>query len=250
MFNHQCRRYFRVARCSPNDPESIAFAALSVRGETPAHVWAEYEKALPPHHRVTWEEFLKVLRNDLGCEKTFIDKTWSTYFGLSQRPTESVRAYSVQLQQTCSVLQEYDRNYPRESEMIRRVRDGLRPEIRAALYTLPEQTDSYNSFVNSAMQAEASVQMNAAAKAAKHREKSKRKRSRSGDPSPTRSPKGGRNRKRGKGRDKPSADNTTGSANTPATGANAEATKVVTCYNCGEEGHISPKCPHPPKAKN
>lgn len=62
-------------RVDVDDPGSVAFAASCFRGGTSGHVWDSYWASLPPDHVVTWAEFKKTLRNDLGYEEAFIDKT-------------------------------------------------------------------------------------------------------------------------------------------------------------------------------
>ena len=247
-FARQCHEYFKTARAHPDDSSSVSFAASFLRGETVGHVWSEYVKTLPLDYDPPWAEFLKVLRDDLGNEKTFVDKTWGKFFSFVQRPGDNVRTFSVQLQQLCSVLQEYDLHFPRESDMIRRARDALRPEIKSALYHMVDNASTYSQFVALAMQAEASVNMHTSTKNSSHRDS---RRDKSRDASQTRSSKTqGKNHRRGKGNNKPTESSGTSANKTPATGANAEPPAEVTCYRCGEKGHISTHCTNPPKPKN
>ena len=74
-FLRQCTEYFRFIRLNIDDPGSVAFAASFLRSNTAGHVWDSYQASLPPEHVVTWAKFKKTLRDDLGDEDTFIDKT-------------------------------------------------------------------------------------------------------------------------------------------------------------------------------
>ena len=68
----------KTARAHPDDSSSVSFAASFLRGETVGHVWSEYVQTLPLDYDPPWAEFSKVLWDDLGNEKTFVDKTWES----------------------------------------------------------------------------------------------------------------------------------------------------------------------------
>ena len=168
-FLYQCTEYFRVMRVEINDPGSVAFAASFLRGGTAGHVWDSYQASLPFDYVVTWAEFKKTLRDDLGNEDAFIDKTWSNFFTYQQRQSETVRAFSVTLQHIYAVLREYDPIAALiESMMIRCMRHAICPEIRAALYNTGERVENFTIFMNRVMSAEASAAMRASARTNKH----------------------------------------------------------------------------------
>lgn len=76
---------------------------------------------------MTWAEFKKTLRDVLDDEDVFIDRTWSNFFTYQQQQSESVRAFSVTLQQIYAVLQEYDPiAAPSKSMMIFCMRHAIR----------------------------------------------------------------------------------------------------------------------------
>ena len=244
-FFRQCVEHFEALNCEVNHPSSIAFAASLLRGNTTGPMWVDYRSSLAPGHIVTWDEFKKVLRDDLGDEDAFIDKTWSKFFSYHQRSNESVRSFTTTLHQLRSILQEYDPLLlPSESLMIRRLRSALRPEICAALYNTDERVKSYSAFLNKVMSAEASASMRAAGSARTN----KRDRSRDVSPEqPNQRDKSASNR-RGKKRNRDSTtDAGKSSDKTPATGSNADA--EVICFTCNKPGHKSPACPDKPKPK-
>ncbi|MCJ1265828.1 hypothetical protein MMC22_005709 [Lobaria immixta] len=220
-FLRQCTKYFRVMRVDIDDP------------------------GLPPDHVVTWAEFKKTLRDDLGDKDAFINKTWSNFFTYHQRQGKTVRAFSVTLQQIYAVLREYDPiAAPTESMMIRCMRHAICPEIRAVLYNTGERVENFTIFMNKVMSAEASAAMRAAGAARTN------KRNRSRDASseqPNHHDKSASN-KRGKKHDRDSETNT-GRSNTSATDSDADAAEVI-CFTCNKPGHKSPACPNKPKPKS
>lgn len=240
-FLRQCTEYFKVMNVGVDDPGSVAFAASFLRGDTSGHVWETHQLGLRPDHIVTWAEFKKVLRDDLGDEDAFIDKTWGQFFSYHQRANETVRVFAVSLQQLRAILQEYDPICaPTDSLMIRRVRHALRPEIRAALYNTGERVESYAQFLNKAMSAEASAGMQASAR----QNQNSNKRDRSRDNSPARS--SNKRGRRSRGHDnaaKPTI--ASGSNATPVVGAPAAPPATITCYKCGQVGHKANVCTTP-----
>lgn len=169
-FLRQCVEYLSVAKASLDDPGTMSFVATFFRGKTTGPTWSDYQKSLAPGHVVTWNEFKRVLRSDLGDEDAFINKTWSKWFTYHQRSGESVQTFSVTLQELRAILLKYDSaSAPTDSMMIRRICHALRPEIRAALYNTGERVESFTTFLNKAMSAEASAGMQSSAKNVKAR---------------------------------------------------------------------------------
>lgn len=209
----------------------VAFAASFLRGNTAGHVWESYLASLPPDHDLTWAKFKETLRDDLGDEDAFIDKTWSNFFTYQQRQGESVRAFSVTLQQIYAMLREYNPiAASTESMMIRRMRHAIRPEIRTALYNTGERVENFTTFMNRVMSAEASAAMRASAKTSKRNQS----RDASSDHSSARDK--SNSSRRGKNRDcnsKPDIGKF--SDKTPATGSNADA--EVICFTCNKPGY-------------
>ena len=90
----------KTARAHPDDSSSVSFAASFLRGETFGHVWSEYVQTLPLDYDPPWAEFSKVLWDDLGNEKTFVDKTWGKFFSFVQRPGDNVRTFCHEMPPT------------------------------------------------------------------------------------------------------------------------------------------------------
>lgn len=238
-FLRQCTEYFRASHAHPDDPETISFAGLLIRDSTAGTQWERYRKLQPPGHQFTWNEFATKLRDILGDEATFVNKTWKNFFGHYQRAGESIQSFADNLWDNKSLLEEYNPSCaPTEGQTVKRFLDAMRPEIFAELSGDAKKSEKWESFLKNAIAAEA----NATCRKTDHHGASGSKRPRSREPSPNA-------RAKGRGKDK-RRDTKTRQESTPASGANADEAHLK-CYTCGKPGHKAnnPVCERYDKAK-
>ena len=228
-FLRQCHEHFRVVGINNDEPEALAFVGSLIRGTTAGMQWKQHCDRQPFGHVFTWLELKKKLRQFLGDEHTFVTKTWRQYFSYHQRTGESVSAFAQTLWDSKILLEEYNPTCaPNEGQLVKRLLDGMRSDVRAELETASKHVEYYEPFLSLAVEAESIANLRTVDKGSSA---TKRTRSRDGSPSHS-APKGkGRDRGRDHGK-KPRPEQ----GSTPATGANADE-PALKCYTCGKPGH-------------
>ncbi len=154
-FIRQCERNFCIDRCN-RDKARIAYASSYCRG-TPRAEWADY-KTRPEHrepHVITWDDMKKELRRQLGEGPLYIEEMHDKWHAATQRGGQTVREFGAYLQSVRSVLLDLDEaGAPNETQLMHRMRQGLRSEIRAAIYRIPTTPKDWPTFLETATRAE------------------------------------------------------------------------------------------------
>ena len=160
VFIRQCEQNFRIDGCT-RDETRVAYAGSYCRG-TPQTQWEEYERR-PEHrepHVITWTEMKKELRRQLGEEHVYIDKMYDRWQKATQRTGQTGKEFGAYLQSIGSNLLDLDTaGAPNETQLIHRMRQGLRSEIRAALYRNPTVPKDWPTFLEAVARAETSIHL-------------------------------------------------------------------------------------------
>lgn len=159
-FIRQCELNFRIDGCT-RDKTRIAYAGFYCRG-TPETQWAEY-KQRPEHrepHVITWDDMKKELRRQLGEGQVYFDEMYGNWQTATQRSGQTVREFAAYLRSIRSVLLDLDEaGAPNETLLMHRMRQGLRSEIRAALYRNPNVPKDWPTFLEAAIRAESCIRL-------------------------------------------------------------------------------------------
>ena len=105
---------------------------------------------------MTWTEFKKFLRKNLGNSRVFVDSIWKKVKDDSQYQDKSVQDWAAHLEYLQSILIEFDpKCAPEEGTMIWSFREGLRPLVRVKMEQLGRELNSFEELVEKAVDAEA-----------------------------------------------------------------------------------------------
>lgn len=157
-FIQQCEQNFCIDGCT-QDKTRIAYAGSYCRGTTRTR-WAEYEGRLEHHepHVITWDHMKKELRRQLGEGSLYIELMHDRLHEATQRGGETVREFGANLQSIRSALLKVDEaGAPNETQLMHRMRQGLRQEIRAAIFGIPIIPKDWPTFLELAARAEFSI---------------------------------------------------------------------------------------------
>lgn len=263
MFIRQCEQNFRIDKCT-EDETRVAFAGSYCRG-TPQTQWEEYEKR-PEHrepHVITWDDMKKELRRQLGEEHVYIDEMYDKWHRATQGPSQTGKQFGAYLQSLRTNLLDIDSvGAPNETQLIHRMRQGLRTEIRAALYRNPAVPKDWPTFLEAVARAESSLHLEHKSTSHASKHASHNKETHAGKPTEsnnghsnshnsrgtsTRGNSQGQSRGRG-GRGGHRGGRVSNNG-TPASGVNnishsnpGDRSKD-TCFNCNKVGHWSNECP-------
>lgn len=158
-FIRQCEENSDIDGCTL-DRTRIAIAGSYCRG-TPAAQWQEYKRR-PEHrfpHVITWDDMKKELRRQLGEEHVYIDRMYEKWQRATQRISQTGKEFGAYLQSIRTNLQEFgEEDLLSEKLLIHHMRQGLRPEVRAALYLNPTVPKDWPTFLAAVARAESSIQ--------------------------------------------------------------------------------------------
>ena len=159
-FIRQCELNFVIDGCT-RDKTRIAYAGFYCRG-TPQIQWEEYKRQL--EHRepqaITWDAMKKELRRQLGEGPVYFDKMYNKWQKATQRAGQTGREFGAYLLSIRAALQDLDASgAPNETQLIHRMRQGLRSELRAALYWNPTVPKDWPTFLEAVARAELSIQL-------------------------------------------------------------------------------------------
>ena len=266
-FIQQCEENFDIDGCT-EDKTRVAYAGSYCRG-TPRTQWQEYKRR-PEHrppHVITWVDMKRELRRQLGEEHVYLNQMYEKWQRATQRVGQTGKEFGAYLQSIRTNLQELGEvDLLSEKLLLYHMRQGLRPEVRAALYLSPEVPKDWPAFLAAVARAESSIQEQQSTHSSKHivhkkatpvhqatendpnssnhnNQKSTTTRGNSQARSRGRFGRGGRNG-RGSYRGGKVSNN-----NTPASGVNNTIKtepgnhSADTCYNCNKIGHWSNECP-------
>ena len=107
-FLQQCVEHFEALNYEVNYLFSITFAASLFCGNTTGLMWVDYQSSLALGHIMTWNEFKKILCDDLRDKDAFIHKTWIKFFSYHQHAHKLVQSFNTTLHQLHSIFQEYN----------------------------------------------------------------------------------------------------------------------------------------------
>lgn len=97
----------------------------------------------------------KELRRQLGEGPLYIEKMHDKWHEATGRGGQAVREFGAYLQSIRSVLLDLDEaGASNETQLMHRMRQGLRPEIRAAIFRIPTVPKDWPTFLEVAAQAE------------------------------------------------------------------------------------------------
>lgn len=154
-FIRQCEVNFCIDGCT-RDKARIAYASSYCRGTARAQ-WADY-KSRPEHrepHVITWEDMKKELSRQLGEGPLYIEEMHDKWHAATQRDGQTVREFGAYLQSVRRVLLDLDKaGAPNETQLMHRMRQGLRSEICAAIYRIPTASKDWPTFLEAATRAE------------------------------------------------------------------------------------------------
>ena len=105
---------------------------------------------------LSWVEFKAFLRKNLGDSKAFVDNVWSRVKRDSQYQQQEVQDWASHLEHLQSILQEFDADgAPKESDLIRFFREGLKPSVKTQMEQRGWELDSWEQLIEKAIEAEA-----------------------------------------------------------------------------------------------
>lgn len=100
----------------------------------------------------------KELRRQLGEEHIYVDQIYDKWQRATQRSGQTGKEYGAYLQSIRSNLQDLGEcDFLNEKILIVHMRQGLRPEVRAALYRNPSAPTDWPSFLAVVVRAESSL---------------------------------------------------------------------------------------------
>lgn len=270
-FIQQCEENFDIDGCTL-DKTRVAYAGSYCRG-TPRTQWQEYKRR-PEHrspHIITWVDMKRELRRQLGEEHVYLNQMYEKWQRATQRIGQTGKEFGAYLQSIRTNLQELgEDDLLNEKLLLYHMRQGLRPEVRAALYLNPEVPKDWPTFLAAVARAESSIQEqkysshpgkssvhkkvtlvnqaieNDSSSNSHNNHKSTTARGNSQAQSRGRGGRGGRGGRNSRGgyRGGKAHNNST-----PASGVNNTIKTEPgdhsqdTCYNCNKIGHWSNECP-------
>ena len=157
-FIRQCEKNFKIDGCT-TDETRVAYASSFIRG-TPEKEWDEYadrEEHQEPHI-ITWTDMKKELRRQLGEEHVYVDQMYEKWQRATQRSGQTGKEYGAYLQSIRTTLRDLgEGDFLNEKILIHHMRQGLRSEVRAALYRNPSIPTDWPSFLAAVARAESSL---------------------------------------------------------------------------------------------
>jgi hypothetical protein len=235
-FTRVCEKNFRVdPGAYPTEDSRVAYASQYLDG-VPEAEWSRLEDLEGIDH--TWKEFRDFLLNILK-DPTNLKKDMSQRLtDARQRDVQSVREFAQYVDSLQDHL--YTRAENPDSARIERLRTRVKAEIRRESDRHANVPTAYHEYVNHLANMEENVNR---AKSRKDRGPQKSEKNEA--------PRGSGEANRGRRGNASSRGRFSrrNNSNSKASDPNEKPTKI-TCYNCGEEGHIKPNCPNPPKSKN
>lgn len=212
----------------------------------------------------------KELRRQLGEEHVYIDQMYDKWQRATQRSGQTSNEFGAYLQSIKTNLQELgEGDILNKKLLIHHMRQGLRPEVQAALYRNPTISKDWPSFLVAVARAESSIyqkhkaSFHASKSSTHNREKAVNKTTETGYSftslsNPKNANGRGNSRAQSRGRGRPEGRSNRGgyrggkvSSATPASGANSINSSNLnnhskdTCFNCNKVGHWSNECPDP-----
>ena len=158
-FIQQCEENFDIDGCTL-DKTRVAYAASYCRG-TPRTQWQEYKRR-PEYgfpHVITWDDMKKELRRQLGEEHVYLNQMYEKWQRATQRNGQTGKEFGAYLQSIRTNLQELgEDDLLSEKLLLYHMRQGLRPEVRAALYLSSTVPKDWPTFLEAVARAESSIQ--------------------------------------------------------------------------------------------
>ena len=282
-FCQQCKDYFDTAGAtwSNHNPFAASFLCEQISFRLHQHKRRSQVGPLP---QINFKAFFQ---KNLGDSRAFVNITQSRIKCNSQFQQEEVQDQTSHLEHLQSILQEFDEERaPEESDLIRFFREGLRPSIKAQMEQRGREYNSWEKFVEKAMDAEAKASLQPPSilhemdqhcsygNQPAHSTVAKSQASSTRDPcnnpvkkpplplapkpsnsshagsSETSNKKARREKKKHRRLDQQQDQGRKDTSSTPATGANSGTKKdisQITCFNCNTKQHYSRNCSEPRK---
>ena len=152
-FCQQCEDHFDTAGATGSN--RTPFAASFLRGRISVR-WHQHKRRVEGAVPLSWVEFKAFLRKNLGDSQAFVDTIWSNVMRESQYQQEEVQDWASYLEHLRSISLEFNADRaPRESDLIRFFREGLKPSVKAQMEQSGRGLDSWEVIVEKAVKAEA-----------------------------------------------------------------------------------------------
>ena len=157
QFCQQCEDYFDTAGAKDNN--RTLFAASFLRGRI-GFRWHQHKRRIESHAPLSWVDFKAFLRKNLGDSRAFVDTIWSSVLRDSQYQQEEVQDWAFHLEHLQALLIEFDADgAPKESDLIRIFRQGLKPSIKAQMEQRRKELDDWDKILEKAINAEAKANL-------------------------------------------------------------------------------------------
>lgn len=143
------------------DKIRIAYAGFYCRG-TPRIQWEEYKRQLGHRepHVITLDAMKKEPRRQLGEGHVYFDKMYNKWQKATQRAGQTGKEFGAYLLSIRATLRDLDASgAPNETQLTHRMRQGLRSELRAALYWNPTVPKDWPTFLEAVARAELSIRL-------------------------------------------------------------------------------------------
>ena len=154
-FIQQCEENFDIDGCTL-DKTRIAYAVSYCRG-TPRTQWQEHKRRHNHRfpHDITWVDMKKELRRQLGEKHVYLNHLYEKWQRATQGIDQTGKEFGAYLQSIRTNLQELgEDDLLSEKLLLYHMRQGLRPEVRAALCMNPEVPKDWPAFLAAVSRAE------------------------------------------------------------------------------------------------